>query len=479
MNERNLIAAMSSMTQEDRETLILETGGEELKGRQKRRIYRSILQGTGTRHKWGRRLMAAAACICAVAVCCAAIPPVRAVIAKWWESMATTTGEYLAEPNESRAAAIPAIDEAIQTQEKTASATVEVLDENWREWAEGLDVTVDSIIVDDSSVYVSGEMYGRAKEILCQYSGEGSKFQLTSDAQSGWIEARAGLAIENILMTMPIVTVPEEYFNRFSLPPEEDVYAEETAAEFQALECVPFSSEHWLESSTKEKISGVYSGVYIIEFGETVLESTDSQGMTHSFAPRVRMSIPISFDTAQAAAKGGVLPLKSTTAAFGGEASALISDGEYSENRTICLDGATLRADSIEYGIGETVMTLRIKTPDDMTAEEAEALLSQLWFTVKLDGTKAEELFQGTSGAKKVADGEYEVRLISSVANMEEILHKAKKVEIGAELEIYDTMFGVNLPKDEKVVIPDVGGGNVESHRQEVLREPLVISFKR
>ena len=51
-------------------------------------------------------------------------------------------------------------------------------------------------------------------------------------------------------------------------------------------------------------------------------------------------------------------------------------------------------------------------------------------------------------------------------------------MEIGAELEIYEKMFGINLPEDEKVIIPDVDSGIVESHRQEVLHAPLEISFK-
>jgi hypothetical protein len=116
-----------------------------------------------------RWILPAAACLVAIAVICAAIPPVRAAIAKWF-TVNHSVEDYLAQPESARPST-PELETMIaQTmpEDKTASNSIEIagIAPEWQAWADKLRPTIGDVLFDGQKLMVSFDMGGGAGELV-------------------------------------------------------------------------------------------------------------------------------------------------------------------------------------------------------------------------------------------------------------------------------------------------------------------------
>lgn len=120
------------------------------------------------RHSW---LIPAVACIVAVAVICAAVPPVRAAISQWFERN-FSVGSYMAKPAEARPSTpeLDAIIEKTRPEKAELPNSIEIVNmvPEWQDWASKLKPKVGDVFFDGKELIVSFDMGGGAKELLLE-----------------------------------------------------------------------------------------------------------------------------------------------------------------------------------------------------------------------------------------------------------------------------------------------------------------------
>ena len=116
-----------------------------------------------------RWILPAAACLVAIAVICAAVPPVRAAIAKWF-TVNHSVEDYLAQPESARPST-PELDTIIaQTmpEETAAVNSIEIasIAPEWQAWADKLNPSIGDVLFDGKELMVSFDMGGGAGELV-------------------------------------------------------------------------------------------------------------------------------------------------------------------------------------------------------------------------------------------------------------------------------------------------------------------------
>jgi hypothetical protein len=122
-------------------------------------------------HRW---LIPVIACVAAVAVICAVIPPVRAAVSQWFSDIFSVQ-DYMAQPTEAR----PSVNDIDTVIEQTMPEHPETADSieitnvvpEWQEWAKNLKPSVGDVFFDGRQLIVSFDMGGGAMELLIGETG--------------------------------------------------------------------------------------------------------------------------------------------------------------------------------------------------------------------------------------------------------------------------------------------------------------------
>ena len=413
---------------------------------------------------WLRKWQVAAIASVIAVLCLMCIPTVRATIFEWWRSLFSVS-EYMTEESPSM---IPQVEQYIQesvepkTETTVAKAKIEILDDSWGEWAKGLDIQIKKALVDGEELYISGELFGNAKDIIGEFLEDKS-------LPRKQVYCKVSIRVGSSIYSDGALEIPQKVW----LPYAVGKMTDEQRASYDSIQSIPFTATIPYNST----IPNSDISFLTLYFGEYDVYNFDEYASVRTSSHKVVLQKPLTIDyenvSAPIVVNGDrkIIPLT-------GSVPVLLVDQVNAQamNVPVYLGECSVQVDQVSFSLSEMQLDLTFVLPEKWGVPQQKAFLNGLRYNLVI-GNERLDIIDSVNREINEREGQYSITLSSTNAALSRLV-SVDNVSLSIEFSQCISINGMQLQNNVPVDISNYHEGyEVEETIMTLIEIPITLEL--